>query len=965
MPTETNPYRTKMIEVGLPLEAINAASAREKSIRHGHPSTLHLYWARRPLAACRAVLFSSLVDDPSADPAYKDQREEAIQERRQELHDLLAELVLWESSNNERIINRARAEIASSLASFAAEKSEIDTKDWPGVIERTAKPELVNKYLAEVAPPVLDPFAGGGSIPLEAQRLGLRAYASDLNPVAVLINKALIEIPPKFANQPPVNPEAQEADLGTQTWKGAQGLAEDVRYYGQWMRDEAEKRIGHLYPKVKITPEMVKERPDLEKYQGQELTAIAWIWARTVPSPDPAAQGAHMPLMASFWLSKKKGKEVWLAPVVDGTDKPVRFKIQLGKPPAATDPNDGTVNRGGATCLYSDSPVPLQYIRDEGKAGRLNSQMVAIVLEGDRERIYLEPDSVQDHAAKVPVPDDIPITDLPEKALGFRVQAYGMDQHWKLFTNRQLTALCTFSNLIKEAREQVLADQTNACEEYADAVAVYLAFAIDKGANYWSTICGWASPTQKMISTFGRQALPIVWDYCEANPLSSSSGNFLSGVDQAAKGVQGTPANGEGVASLADATQPTPFDTPLIVATDPPYYDNIGYADLSDYFYIWLKKHLSSTSVDVFGTLMTPKTTELIASPYRHDGGKAAAEEFFERGLGLSIKRMEEGTVPDIPITIFYAFKQTEDSEGGTISTGWATFLEGVMNAGLSVVATIPMRTELTGNLKKKVNALASSIVLACRPRAVDAGITTRTDFVRELRVHLGKALADLQQSSIAPVDLQQAAIGPGMAVFSKYAKVLENDGSEMSVRAALGLINQALEEVLSEQEGEFDADTRFATIWFEQFRFDTGDYGTAETLAKAKAISVEGVVDSGILESTGGSVRLLKPEELDEDWTPEDDDRLTVWEVTHYLCRALETGGIDGAADLVRRVGGLADSARDLAYRLFSICDKKKWATEAQPYNALVASWPDIQNAAAQQPAANTTDEESGLFEG
>ena len=956
--TETAPYRTKMIEVGLPLEAINAASAREKSIKHGHPSTLHLYWARRPLAACRAVLFSSLVDDPSADPAYKNKGEEAIQERRQELHDLLTGLVLWESTNDEQIINRARAEIASSLASFAAEKGEIDASDWPGVIERTAKPDLVNRYLDEVAPPVIDPFAGGGSIPLEAQRLGLRAYASDLNPVAVLINKALIEIPPKFANQPPVNPQAQEDNLGTMTWKGAQGLAEDVRYYGQWMRDEAEKRIGHLYPKVKITQEMAKDRPDLEKYQGQELTVMAWKWARTVKCPNPACSH-RAPMTQSFWLSKKKGKTVYLEPILDATTGSIDFKVRCNGSPI-----EGTSNRNEARCLFCDQSWKKAELRRISTEDGLNAIPMAIVAEGERERVYIEATASKTIQVKRPDVPEIDVEITNDKRW-FSPPLYGLPMFSDLFTNRQLTALCTLSDLVKDARSQLMSDAPNACEQYANAVAIYLAMTVNRQANRLSTLCFWDDTSGKIQQTFGRQALPMVWDFCEANPFSNSSGNWLGQLSWPIKVIERHQTSTYGLAFQADATQPTPHNTPFIYSTDPPYYDNIGYADLSDFFYVWLRRSLADRAPDSFGTLLTPKTQELIASPYRHDGDKAAAEEFFERGLGLSIKRMEEGTVPDIPITIFYAFKQTEDAEAGTISTGWATFLEGVMNAGLSVVATIPMRTELTGNLKKKVNALASSIVLACRPRAVDASITTRTDFVRELRVHLGKALADLQQSSIAPVDLQQAAIGPGMAVFSKYAKVLENDGSEMSVRAALGLINQALEEVLSEQEGEFDADTRFATIWFEQFRFDTGDYGTAETLAKAKAISVDGVVDSGILESTGGSVRLLKPEELDEDWTPEDDDRLTVWEVTHYLCRALETGGIDSAADLVRRVGGLSDSARDLAYRLFSICDKKKWATEAQPYNALVASWPDIQNAAAQQPAANTTDEQSGLFEG
>ena len=438
--------KRKLIEVALPLEAINRESAREKSIRHGHPSTLHLWWARRPLAACRAVLFAQLVDDPSAHPD-RFPTEEAQAKERRRLFDLIEKLVKWENSNDERLLKAAHEEIARCF---------------------DGKP-----------PAILDPFAGGGSIPLEAQRLGLEAHASDLNPVAVLINKALIEIPPKFAGRPPVFPGAAESRMGD--WPRATGLAEDVRRYGQWMRDEAGKRIGHLYPKAKLT-------------DGSEANVIAWIWARTVTCPNPAC-GIQMPLYNKRWLGKKKGKEAYVVPTV--RDGRVEFSIGHDLATAPTKDNDGTVTRNGAVCVACGSAAPLSYVRAEGKAKRMGAQLMAIAAEGNRRRIYLPPNPEHEAAADVPVPDDVPDTELPEAALGFRVQGYGMTRHADLFTPRQLTALTTFSDLVKEAREKVLTDALAAgmaqgdrleaggtdAAAYADGVAVFLAFVLSLRFN--------------------------------------------------------------------------------------------------------------------------------------------------------------------------------------------------------------------------------------------------------------------------------------------------------------------------------------------------------------------------------------------------------------------------------------------------------------------------------------------------
>src|SRR5579875_1037993 len=724
--------KRKLIEVALPLDAINREAAREKSIRHGHPSTLHLWWARRPLAACRAVLFAQLVDDPSSHPE-RFPTEEAQEEERRRLFGIIERLVQWEASNNEEVLAEAREEIRQSCG--------------------------------EHLPAVLDPFCGGGSIPLEAQRLGLEAHASDLNPVAVLITKALIELPARFAGRPPVRASDGDGRLDVRTWRGAQGLAEDVRYYGAWMRAEAKARIGHLYPAAPLPG-------------GGQATVIAWIWARTVTCPNPAC-GAQMPLVRSLWLGKKKGKEAWAEPIVEG--KSVRFNIGHGpKGPAV----EGTVGRNGATCLVCGSPVPLAHIRVEGKAGRMGAQLLAIVAEGDRERIYLPPMPAHERAAQIPRPADVPDTELPEQALGFRVQGYGMTHHADLFTNRQLTALCTFSDLVREARTKVIEDGGE--PEYADAVATYLAFAVDRSADYWSSGTRWASAGEFLANTFTRQALPIVWDFAECCPFSLSTGNWSGAIEWVAGTLEALLSGDVGAATQADATS-LRVSRQTVIATDPPYYDNVGYADLADFFYVWLRRSLKNTHPQFFSTLLTPKSGELVADPFRENRGKEGAQKFFEAGFEHAFANLRKAAAPDYPLTVFYAFKQSEDLQVEVAATGWETMLAGLLLAGLAVTGMIPMRTGGTGRLRNKAsNALASSIVLACRPRGIDAGITDLRGFLASLHAELPKALRELQQGNIAPVDLAQAAIGPGMAVFSRYAKVVEANGDPMTVRTAL-----------------------------------------------------------------------------------------------------------------------------------------------------------------------------------
>ena len=941
-------YPKKLIEVALPLEAINEASSREKSIRHGHPSTLHLWWARRPLAAARAVIFAQMVDDPSAWPDLFP-TEKAQEKERQRLFRIIEELVQWENTTNEAVLQKARDEIWASWRRTCAANADHPRAE-----------ELFNR---NKLPAFHDPFAGGGSLPLEAQRLGLESYASDLNPVAVLINKAMIEIPPKFAGRPPVNPEARaKKELIEKSWKGAQGLAEDVRYYGQWMRDEAEKHIGHLYPKVEITQEMARERPDLAPYVGRKLTVIAWLWARTVKSPNPAFAHIEVPLASTFMLSTKAGKEAYVEPVIENGS--YRFTVKVGKPkdPEAAKNGTSAGKRAAFRCLMSGTPITYDYIRTEGQAGRIGAKLMAIVADGDNGRVYLAPTQEHEHIAAQPKPEWKPEVDLPNNTRDFKTPLYGLTTFGDLFTPRQLVALTTFSDLVGEAIERVrqdaiaagladderpLRDGGTGARAYAEAVGVYLAFALSKQADLGNSLCRWEPIAQCPRQLFGRQAIPMIWDFAEGNPLGSSSGSWIIFVDGIAKAFSKTfeivTANACGTALQADVgTQEVSLDK--IISTDPPYYDNIGYADLSDFFYIWLRRSLKTVFPELFSTMAVPKAEELVATPYRH-GSVGEAEIFFLDGMTRAMHRLTQQSHQAFPVSIYYAFKQAEnESEEGTASTGWETFLSAVIKAGFSISGTWPIRTENDSRMiGQDTNALASSIVLVCRKRDASAPTATRREFMTALKQELPQALAHLQHSNIAPVDLAQAAIGPGMAVFTRYARVLDAEGKPMTVREALALINQVLDETLAEQEGDFDAESRWALAWFEQFGFAEGEFGVAETLSKAKDTSVQGMVDAGILAAGKGKVRLLKPEELPADWDPLTDSRLTGWEVVHHLIRVLNAGGESAAAQIVAKLGATADAARELCYRLFTLCERKMRAQEALAYNTLVQSWPEI----------------------
>jgi len=948
----------KLIEVALPLNAINEACVREKSIRHGHPSTLHLWWARRPLAAARAVIFAQLVNDPGYQQGGgfkygKNKKEAAIERKR--LFKIIEDLVLWENTTNEELLERARAEIRRS---------------WQEVCELNKDHlQAAKLFNPDKLPALHDPFAGGGAIPLEAQRLGLEAYASDLNPVAVLINKAMIEIPPKFAGRPPVSllqsrqgARKKELDLERE-WPGATGLAEDVRYYGAWIREEAQKRIGHLYPPVKITAEMAKERPDLKPLVGQKLTVIAWLWARTVKSPNPAFSHVDVPLASSFILSNKDAKDTYVQPVVDG-DR-YAFKVKIGKPPAEAQGGTTAGKRKAFRCLISDVPIDYNYIRSEGQAGRIGQKLMAVVCEGSRGRIYVAPTNEMEATALKARPNWKPEMALPDNPRDFKTPNYGLTTFGDLFTPRQLVALNTFSELVGEVREKIVQDALVTgmagaagleaggigSEAYADAVSVYLGLAVSKISDAQSSLCRWKPSMDQSIATFGRQALPMVWDFSEANALGGMAGDFLVSLSNMMRVLDSLGTGRPGSAIQSDA-QTQEISDQKIISTDPPYYDNIGYADLSDYFYVWLRRTLRSILPSLFATIAVPKAEELVATPYRH-GNKERAEDFFVEGMTRAMASLANQACPAAPVTIYYAFKQSEtDAEVGTASTGWETFLEAVNRAGLQLSGTWPMRTEM-GNrqIAADRNALASSIVLVCRKRPSDAPSISRREFIRELNGVLPEALDEMtkgsgdERSPVAPVDLSQAIIGPGMAVFSKYAAVLEADGSPMSVRTALQLINRFL------AEDDFDADTQFCLHWFEQHGWKDGPFGDANTLAQSKGASVDGIKDAGVIQSGGSKVRLFKWSEYPTDWDPRTDKRLPIWEALHHLIRALKNGGESASGALLAALGGKAEAVRQLAYRLYTLCEREGRAEDARAYNELITSWTGIETVAATAP--------------
>lgn len=963
----------KLIEVSLPLDEINKAAGTEKSIRHGHPSTIHLWWARRPLAATRAVIFAQLVNDPAwkytTDELKKPGIKGVVTRKRNELFRLVTELVQWENTTNEKVLSKARRFIAESWR----ETCDANRDNPDAGVRAYFDPDRI--------PTFHDPFAGGGSIPLEAQRLGLPSVATDLNPVALLINKVLLELPSQFVGTSPVGAttgkrSSQQRVRAAESWDGAAGLAEDVRRYGAWISEEAQKRLGDHYPVFRVTDEVVRRRPDLRKYKGRDLTIIAWLWARTVRSPNPAARGAEVPLVSNFFLSSKGPKKTWLELEAQGSSKDYSLVVRHGAHPGSGFIEE-TVNRRGGVCLLTRTPIPFDYIRAEGRAGRMGFRQLAIVVDTDAGRQYVAFDELtakeQQAIAGGTLPAvRLPAVDLPEQALGFRVQRYGIVQWKQLFFPRQLVLLSTLGDLLKEVHTRCARDAASRrdSQEYASAVTTVLGLCASKMAVFNNAIGRWRTGENKSAPAFGRQTLSMIWDAPEVNPFAGAGGDWDGMVDAAAKVIGNVPATPKATVSQRDAAEEPLGIDQYIVSTDPPYYDNVAYADLSDFSYYWLRQWLAPYWKDLFRTIKTPKDNEIIADPYKR-GGADGAKQFFLEKMTEALQATVKEASSAFPLTLYYAFKQTDDGDGedsddggavSATSTGWETFLQAVLTSGLSVTATWPMRTEGKTRMRgQNSNALASSIVLACRKKANDARAVSRREFLKELDATMPSALADMiadPYASIAPVDLQQAAFGPGMAVFSRYKAVLEADGSPMSVHDALLNINRSVDAFFAHAEGDLDEDTRFCLAWFQQHAFESGQFGEADVLARAKGTSVEGLEKAGVIEAARGKAALIPVSAYPKNWDPATDSRVPVWEACHHMCRALRESEVE-AGRLLARMPEKQDGIRQLAYRLYTLCERSGWAEQGRLYNDLVTSWPGIVDASRE---AGVKGEQLGL---
>lgn len=923
------PDRKKLIEVALPLPEINDASAYDKMPGIGpHPKGIHHWWARLPLPTARAVLFASVVTDPSDDPAWKDKPEAEQNAERERLFDIVRRMMQKRLHEHPEVYAEAHAEML--------------------------------KHCEGKLPPVFDPFAGGGSIPLEANRLGFDAHAGDLNPVAVLLNKCNLEIIPRWVGHQPVNPESRKKIGGKQGWPGTRGLAEDVRYYGRVILERAIAKIGHLYPKVALPKE----------YGSGDANVIAWIWARTVASDNAAARGKHVPLISTYWLSSKGGNLAWLEPVLDRTTGTYRFDVETGNPKDPKAISAGTKLGRGAKfrCILTGEPISEDYIKEEGRAGRIGVKLIAVVAEGRRGRMYFQATSEQEDKALQTKPDGSPAEILVYDSRYLTPPGYGIERIADFFLPRQLTGIVTLCGLVKEIGEDVRRDahavglSAEGSDAYVASVATFLALALDRCADFNNSLCRWSSSNQKVMNLFGRSAIPMIWDFSEANILGDSVGAWITCLDYVAECIQVISSRSTTSAKAQQIDAAAGFNglSNFLISTDPPYYDNVPYADISDFFYVWLRRSMAGIYPELFGTVMVPKMQELTASPQRFKGDKIKAKEHFESGFRRAFTALRENMDSRFPLTVYYAFKQDDEQSGGDnaksngsidLTTGWETLLEALVSSGFQITATWPVRASQAWRMRAMgANALASYIVLACRPRQTTAPQCGRREFLNELKRELPSALRHLQQGNVAPVDFAQAAIGPGMALYSRYSRILESNGQAMTVRTALGLINGIKDEVLGEPDSDFDAFTRWCIQWLQQVGFGEGDFGEANTLSYVHTLSVSRLEGSGILFAKGGKVRLLRPQELPDNWEPAKDS--SVWEMTHHLIRLyhVEQKGEQATAELLRKLGSSGETARDLAYRLFNICEKKKFSQEAQGYNALVLAWPEIARLAQER---------------
>jgi putative DNA methylase len=889
--------KRKLIEAALPLDAINAASRADKDRKTGTIRNIHKWFAPMPTPAWRALLFASVVDDPGT------------AEEREALWSLIEELVAsGPEPPAESVLARAKNAIRTSVG--------------------------------HDVPLVLDPFCGGGSTLVEALRLGLPARGSDLNPVPTLISRALVTLLPTVSGQGPFSESHGQVAM---SGDGRAGFVTDVLAYAEGVRESAQRALAANYP---------------QSPAGN--TVYAWLWARTALCSNPAC-GKRTVLATSWWLSKRKGERAWLLPATTRDSDEVEFRIETAGDGPVPPPKTGR----GATfsCLHCAASIGEEHLAREGEHGRLAVRLLALAcIDGEKKRTFELPDETQTLAA-YGVQEDPALRDLNVSDGGGR-QRFGCDTYADIFLPRQALALDTFARAVDGVRDRVIGDGADG--NYADTVATFLGLCVGRLAHANSSQCRWNVAATgfipKIEPAFGRHDLPMSWDFAESNPFAGSVGDWNQVVKTALRAVRLAPLTGSAATGLADARRAIPESErgQVLVATDPPYFGHIDYSELSDYFYIWLRRALRRVHPDLFSVLVPPRRDELVALPSRHDGSSAGAYNYFVSGFTEVFRNLCQGQDERFPMLIVYAHRE---GERGT--AGWEAMLEAVLAAGLMVVGTLPLHATRNQRMTGLgTNALATYVVMVCRPRPDDAARITRQDLVRLLRAELVDAVSEFQAASIAPVDLAQAVIGPGMQIYSRHGAVLETDGSRVNVGAALSVINRTLAEIIDEQEADLDAPSRWAVTWYEQHGLESASFGEADQLARAKGTSADELVRAGIVDSGGNKVALIPRDEMPDEWSPATDAIPTAWEAVQHLVVALSVGGEQQAAATYRTLGQLADPARELAYRLFRVAEGAGLSDEALAYNGLVTSWSEIARLAASIPDAPTgVNAPEGLF--
>ncbi|MBE5441042.1 DUF1156 domain-containing protein [Mycobacteroides abscessus] len=889
--------RRKLVEVALPLDEINAACKADKGRAHGTLKNLHKWFAPMPVPAWRALIFAALVDDPEDD------------NKRVLLLDLIKRLVA----------------------------NGADLPDDDAITEAN---EVLARQYPNGRPVVHDPFCGGGSTLVEAQRLGLESLGSDLNPVPVLISRTLTEILPRLNGQQPLHPQTQatssgalfdDRSRGSLSYAGLDGLIRDVMYYAQGIGVRARERLARHYP------------------SESSETVVAWLWARTARCPNPTC-GVETVLTTSWWLSKRKGDMAWIQPRTENGG--VYLDVVTGQRSGAA-PQPPKSPRGATfTCLGCGNSIKEEEIESQAVSGGLGLRMTSVVVEdANGRRTYRAPNAVEIEAARVDlsgydIPDQVPVGD------GGTRNRFGMTSQADLYGERQLATMCVLADLVAETYDEILDE--GGSKEWARAVTTVLGLGIGRFAQFASSQARWTvrDAVSSFEGAFPRNDIPVTWDYYEINPWGEAGPSWTQTFVSTTRALKNVVPGGVGTVVIGDARKVT-ASRPALVATDPPYFDAIGYADLSDYFYVWHRRALRAVHPDLYSTMAAPKVGELTAIATHHGNSRPTARNYFIEGFTETFRSLQLSMAADLPMVVVYASREQKGSADE--QSRWSSILTAIVKADMEITGTWPiLGTTDRRMIGQGTNAVATYVAMVCRPRTENASVTTLNEFSRALRRGLSTRVRDLQAASILPIDLAQAAMGPGMQIYSRYRAVLDQAGAPVDVEQALRIINASLGEVLDEQEGELDAESRFASRWWDQHGWTSAPYGEADKVARPLGISVDDVVRAQVASSVGGKVRLLGLEELDSDWTPSSDSRPTAWEAVHHLVnRLVDRGGELEAARLLAELGTLQDPAMELAYRLHEIAARCGRATDQERYNALISSWAELVKLSASGPSA------------